>query len=150
MPSKKKKNFHKLFPRYKMCSVWLSTTVIYMQVIEVHYSNVNNWKGEARGKGERERMMAGGKRCDGTLEQVLMCHLHKESHGGKPWAKVSGKLCQILRDAKVAWMLMIEGSINYLCKHQLDVIPAFKWTSNWASWAHFCKTPFQGSVILAV
>ena len=59
-------------------------------------------KGEAREKGGRVMMMAGGKRCDGTSgnsEQVLTCqtcHLHKESHGGKPWAKVSGKLCQML------------------------------------------------------
>ena len=63
-------------------------------------------KGEAREKGEREMMMAGGKRCDGTLgnfEQVLMCHLHKEPHSRKPWAKVSGKLCQ---------MLGYEGCVN--------------------------------------
>ena len=44
-------------------------------------------------------MMAGGKRCDrtsGNFEQVLTCHLHKESHGGKHWAKVARKLCQML------------------------------------------------------
>ena len=55
-------------------------------------------KGEARERGQREMMMAGGKRCDGTsgnFKQVLTCHLNKESHGKKPWANVSGKLCQM-------------------------------------------------------
>ena len=58
--------------------------------------------------GKREMMMAGGKRCNGTsgnFEQVLMYCLHKESHSGKPWAKVSGKVCQ---------MLGYEGHMNLL------------------------------------
>ena len=51
--------------------IYLFITVMYMQVIEVYYGNVNKWKGnrvskgEMRGKGEREMMMAGGKRCNG-------------------------------------------------------------------------------------
>ena len=47
-------------------------------------------------------------------------------------------------------MLVVEGSIYYLCKLWLDVIPALKWALDQASQALFCKTPFQGLVILAV
>ena len=96
-------------------------TVIYIQIIEVYYSNVNKWKGnrvskgDAR-KGEREMMMAGGKRCDGTW--ISNVSLTK----GIPLWKTLGQGCSTkCWDTKVAWMLVAEGSINYLCKHQLDV-----------------------------